>query len=350
VYLEFIFRPIETLFEGDASHRIREQDAKLTSARLLRKLGKWLIFAVVAVALGHSFVGYFAGPTVMTLAVLVHPLDNLAWFALSMAVSAAVLFDFGFFREQTCIIACPYGRFQSVFLDRRSLIVGYDNRRGEPRGKLGRNKQQDGGDCIDCGACVRTCPTGIDIRHGLQMECVGCTQCIDACDSIMDKIGRRRGLIRYSSLDNLEGKQTSWIRPRVFVYAAIVVAAASAGIYLLGSRSAFEFDVVRVTGSPYYVQNDGLVVNKLRLRITNRGDSEQKFSIEAPVPSGTKLVTSQMPIQVGARSVVPMEALIQLPKSSFLMGKALAKLRVTAGNGATIEQDFVLLGPLGGGS
>ena len=157
------------------------------------------------------------------------PAEHPIAFLVMAATTALMLLDFGWMREQVCMVACPYGRLQSVLLDRRSLIVGYDARRGEPRGKLGRRglapitPPAPAGDCIDCGACVVTCPTGIDIREGLQMECIHCTQCMDACDSIMDRVGRPRGLIRYSSRDELAGAPRRILRPRVVLYPLLLV-------------------------------------------------------------------------------------------------------------------------------
>ncbi|MCU0694524.1 MAG: hypothetical protein MUF54_24345, partial [Polyangiaceae bacterium] len=227
---------------------------------------------------------------------------------------------------------------------------GYDFARGEPRRKLiDRNDIQSGaGDCVDCLACVRTCPTGIDIRNGLQLECVGCTQCIDACDRIMGRVNRPRGLVRYTSLRQLEGKAPGLFRPRVLAYSAIMLAAVAILSTLIIRRASFEYDVVRRTGAPFYVQADGLVVNRVRLRITNRRDTAQQFNLEVVEPSGADLVTTQLPVQLASRAVVPVDALIRVPGSRFDDGRVEAVLRVAAAGGAALDTPFVLLGPLGG--
>jgi len=259
--------------------------------------------------------------------------------------------DFAWFREHTCIIACPYGRLQSVLIDPQSMIVGYDTRRGEPRKKMIDRGEGSFGDCVDCSACVRTCPTGIDIREGLQLECIGCTQCIDACDAIMDRVKKPRGLIRYTSLDELEGKKVRWLRPRVFLYVGVVLAAMTGIGVSLWKRAAFEFDVVRQTGTPFYVQADGEVVNRVRLRFTNHTDATQQLDVKLVEPAGAELVIGKMPIEVEGRGVVPVEGLVRLPRARYATsgGKVPARFSVSSATGATAEQNFILLGPVGGG-
>lgn len=351
VYMEFVFRPIEALLEGPPHWRKRADTEKLTPGRFARKAAKWAIYLIIASVLAHTFVSYFMGTDALMAALRGDPRENWAAFVAVSIVTVMIFVDFSWFREQTCFIACPYGRLQSVLIDANSMIVGYDTVRGEPRKKAVDRKEQDGsGDCVDCKACVRTCPTNIDIRDGLQLECIGCTQCIDACDEIMDRVKKPRGLIRYTSLNHLQGKRTSVFRPRVFVYTGVMLAALSGLIVLVVSRSTFEFDVVRRTGTPFYVQSDGLVVNRIRVRITNRLDTPQKFNIEVVEPKGAELVAQQMPVEVSSRKVVPVEGLVRVPRSAFSSPRMSALVRVTAEGGKSEDMDFVLLGPVGGGS
>ncbi|MEM8757673.1 MAG: cytochrome c oxidase accessory protein CcoG, partial [Planctomycetota bacterium] len=240
VYLELVFRPIERLLEGTPGRK-----AKVGA---WRKPVRFLIYLVLSFALANTFLAYFVGTDNLRQWVLGSPLDHVGPVMLVMAVTGLMLFDFGFFREQLCIVACPYGRFQSVMLDRNSLIISYDEHRGEPRGKKKRAPKggvglkvvsdEPRGDCIDCKQCVTCCPTGIDIRDGLQLECVNCAQCIDACDSVMDKIGRPRGLIRYGSQASvLDKKPTRFLRVRTFVYPALVSVLLGAFVVLLVTRA-----------------------------------------------------------------------------------------------------------------
>ncbi len=351
VYMEFVFRPIEALLEGPPHWRKRADTEPLTGPRFARKAAKWLLYLVIAAVLAHTFVAYFIGTDALFLALRGSPTDNWATFVAVLIVTGMVFVDFVWFREQTCFIACPYGRIQSVLVDARSLIVGYDFRRGEPRRKaVDRTEGDDAGDCVDCLACVRTCPTNIDIREGLQLECVGCTQCIDACDAIMDRVKKPRGLIRYTSLSRLEGKPSGVFRPRVALYAGIMVAALSVLVGLLVLRDTFEFDVVRQTGSPFYVQSDGMVVNRFRVRITNRLDAPQRFEVKVAEPAGVEVVLPAMPIEVASRKVVPVEGLIRLPRSAFVTPSIPAVIKVVAVGGQAEQAEFVLLGPVRGGS
>lgn len=219
VYMEFVYRPIERLLEGSPGRRRKGVLAESGVGKVL----KFGAFLVVSLFLAHTFLAYFVGVERLAHWVTRSPLEHPSGFLIVAAVTGLMLFDFGYFREQMCLVACPYGRFQSALLDRSSLIVSYDRKRGEPRGRktvslpLVDGAGSARGDCVDCGLCVATCPTGIDIREGLQMECVHCAQCIDACDAVMTKLGMPRGLIRYSSQDAIEGKQARFLRPRVVI-------------------------------------------------------------------------------------------------------------------------------------
>jgi len=350
IYLEFVFRPIESLIEGAASVRNRLAHEPMTPGRWARRLAKWAVFLVVAIVLANTFVGYFVPTDRLWRMILSRPGDNWTAFVAVAVVTTMMFVDFTWVRELTCIIACPYGRLQSVLIDPQSMIVGYDRRRGEPRKKqIDRTDGDGAGDCVDCMACVRTCPTGIDIREGLQLECIGCTQCIDACDAIMTRVKKPPRLIRYTSLDELEGKPVKLLRPRVFLYGAIVLVAASALAWVLLARSTFEFEVTRQPGAPFYLQSDGQVVNRLHLRLTNRTSTEQRFNVAVLAPEGAALVTADMPIIVPAQDVVHLDALVRTPPSLFhgSFGRLSARIEAVGGASKPQAKDFVLLGPEG---
>ena len=180
VYMEFVYRPLEVLIEGGRSRQIKTDKTGVSGRRMI----KHFVFFIVSAFLANTFLAYFVGWDRLLGWMTSSPSQHPIAFGVMIGTTVLMFGDFGWFREQTCIVACPYGRFQSVLLDRQSLIVGYDEQRGEPRGK-GKRKEGDGrGDCVDCSLCVTTCPTGIDIRNGLQMECIGCANCIDACDDM----------------------------------------------------------------------------------------------------------------------------------------------------------------------
>ncbi len=352
IYLEFLYRPFEGLFDGPPAVRSRMASTPMTVSRGLRKLGKWAVYLLIALLLANTFVAYFIPTGELFAMVRSDPRDNWTAFLAMAIVTGLVAFDFGWFREQTCIIACPYGRLQSVLIDAQSIVVGYDAKRGEPRKKaIDRDVAGDGsGDCVDCLACVRTCPTSIDIREGLQLECIGCTQCIDACDAIMVRLKKPKGLVRYTSLDELQGKTVKFFRPRLAFYAALMFLAIGVLAFGMYSREAFEFDIVRMPGTTFYTQPDGLVVNRVRLRVTNRLTSDQQVDIRLTAPEGAEFLSPPMPIQLPGRAVVPVEGIVRMPKSAFgsVGGRIPAKFTLNTVNGKEQQKNFVLLGPIGG--
>ena len=204
VYLEFLYRPIEAFLEGGPANQKR-LNAQPWNARKLRvKAAKWGIFAVISLVMATNFVAYFTSWSALLPGVLHHPAQWTGPLFAIAFVGAAILFDFGWFRDQMCAIACPYGRLQNVLSDPDTLVVAYDSARGEPRTRA-REQAPGLGACVDCGACVAACPTGVDIRRGLQVECIGTAQCVDACDEVMLKLGRPTGLIKFTSVRAQKG-------------------------------------------------------------------------------------------------------------------------------------------------
>ncbi|KAA0216684.1 MAG: cytochrome c oxidase accessory protein CcoG [Leptolyngbya sp. PLA3] len=304
VYMEFVYRPVERFFDGKPGTRPKP------GATGIRKLLKYLTYVAISAILAHTFLAYFVGVENLRHWVFDSPAKHPVAFAVMLLTTGLMLFDFGLFREQTCIVACPYGRFQSVMLDRSSLIVGYDKKRGEPRGAIKR-KVRNGdvslnvveasqGDCIDCKMCVTTCPTGIDIRDGLQLECIHCAQCIDACDAVMDKVGRPRGLIRYSSQETLDGQPRRLLRPRVILYPLLLMVLVSVFLAVLLTRSSAEVRMIREAGSLFNVLPEGQIMNQARLRVTNRSAEPVTYSAQVIAPArgvGIELVPSEITLQ-----------------------------------------------------
>ncbi len=289
------------------------------------------------------------------------PLQHPVPFLVMTFVTGAMMFDFCFFREQLCLVACPYGRFQSVLLDQNSLIVAYDEHRGEPRGKLTRNASPAGqlpvlGDCINCGNCVTTCPTGIDIRDGLQMECINCTQCIDACNLVMQKIGRQPDLIRYSSQARDQGLKGSLLRPRTLIYPLLLVGIFSAFFVVLLSGKSFDAVVLREPGNPYSLTDDGRVRNLFRLKLTNRSDADMSFSARVLRPERAVLQLSEDVFEVPHlkpddadpdrdNNVRTFHALVTAPRDVFVQGRANLQLEIENDRQVTRILNFKLIGP-----
>jgi cytochrome c oxidase accessory protein FixG len=341
VYMEFLFRPLERLLEGGPSGTValdREQGFKP------RRVAKYAVYAVLALFLAHTFLAYFVGIERLVQWVQQSPFEHPTAFFIMAGTTVAIYFNFTWFREQTCLVACPYGRLQSVLLDRKSLIVAYQPLRGEPRDK-GRERTEASGDCIDCGACVRTCPTGIDIRDGLQMECIHCTQCMDACDEIMDKVGKPRGLIKYSNRCEVEGRPSGLLRPRVVLYPAALLTALGVFGYLLSTKQDTDITLLRGIGAPYAFDVDGRVVNNIRIKLTNRGGEERRYRIELLEAEGIRLVAPENPLPVAAGSVRTEGVFIMASAGAFEDGQRPVRFRISDGGKFTAEYDYLLVGP-----
>ena len=305
---------------------------------------KYIIYTPICLGLGHTFLAYFVGTDTLAEWVRLSPVEHPTPF-LVMAVTTLLIFiDFGWFREQTCLIACPYGRWQSALIDKRSMIVAYDAQRGEPR-RSATVKGDDAGDCVSCNACVFTCPTGIDIRNGLQMECVHCTQCIDACDHVMEALHKPRGLIRYASQEELAGHSSGLLRPRVVIYSvALLVILVTLGI-TLSTRAAAEVIVLRSSSEPYQVEADGRIANQLRIKIVNRSNSSHSYAVQLREVEGASVIAPELPLTIAAGAQRTTSVFVVAPFSSFAAGRRAIKLRITDGGDFTRDYPFVLLGP-----
>jgi cytochrome c oxidase accessory protein FixG len=276
VFLEGLFRPIERLIEGPRSERLRRNAGPWTFSKIARKAIKQTIFVALAFAIAHVITAYFVSLPALYDMVLNRPSEHPEAFAWAATLTGILYFNFAWFREQLCLIICPYGRLQSVLSDRDTLVIGYDNQRGEPRGKKGR---QGAGDCVDCARCVQVCPTGIDIRNGLQLDCIGCARCIDACDEVMLKLGREKGLVRYDSQKGLAGQPKRIWRPRVALYTALGLVGISAASYAFSLRTPFEANLLRMRNAPPFVVDQGRVRNAFEVHLVNKQSRNALFEL-----------------------------------------------------------------------
>lgn len=275
VFLDHVFRRIERWLEGNSTERRKLDRAPWTAHKIARRGTKLVLFAFVSVAIAHIFLSYFVSLPGLYRMMRTSPAENWGVFLFVFILSGILMFNFAWFREQFCIVLCPYGRLQSALIDDDSIIIGYDKVRGEPRGKL---HTPGAGDCIDCRRCVQVCPTGIDIRQGLQMECIACSNCIDACDEVMTKIDRPRGLIRYDSMNALAGGKTHLIRPRLILYTVLLLLGASVLTVSLSTIRPLEVSALRMPGAPYY-RTGGLLRNQYTLRIINKENQPRIFDV-----------------------------------------------------------------------
>lgn len=286
VYTE-IFLWIERKIEGDRATRMKLDAADMSPEKLARKGAKHFVWIAFALWTGFTFVGYFTPIRELWAAVMSYSLSPWEMFWVCF-YGFATYGNAGFMREQVCKYMCPYARFQSAMFDDDTLIVTYDEARGEPRG--GRSRKADAsaqklGSCIDCNLCVQVCPTGIDIRKGLQYECIGCGACADVCDTVMDKMGYERGLVKYSTQNAIDNNWTHSqmlrriLRPRVLIYASILLLLIAALMASLWFRTPFRVDVVRDRGVMARLSDDGKLENVYRLQIMNGTETPQHFTL-----------------------------------------------------------------------
>ncbi|MGH7696813.1 MAG: cytochrome c oxidase accessory protein CcoG [Gemmatimonadaceae bacterium] len=343
VWMEFLFRPLERWIEGGrmGSLNIDKSGNHLHPRRLL----KYAAYAVIAAVLGHTFLAYFVGVDALKVWVTRSPVAHPTSFAVMAITSILVFLDFAYFREQTCTIACPYGRWQSALLDRSSLIVAYDVRRGEPRRKGIKGRSPDAGDCIDCGACVATCPTGIDIRDGLQMECIHCTQCADACDAIMDSVDKPRGLVRYSSREALAGEKTHLLRPRTVLYPAALTIFLGSLVWGLTHKATADVTILRGVGEPYSVEADGMIRNQVRVKVANRSGADRAYRIDVNGAEQGQVVIPVNPYPVARGATETTSLFVMLPSKAFTRGERLITLRIADEAGFNASYRYRLLGP-----
>ncbi|MCE9602519.1 MAG: cytochrome c oxidase accessory protein CcoG [Gemmatimonadetes bacterium] len=342
VWMEFIFRPIERLVEGGFNaSRALDRDRKHFAPR---RLLKYAIYALLSLTLGNTFLAYFVGTDTLWVWVLSSPFDHLTGFLVMAVTATAVFLDFTWFREQTCLVACPYGRWQSALLDRQSLIVAYDSARGEPRGH-GTGARTGLGDCIACNACVQTCPTGIDIRDGLQMECIHCTQCSDACDEIMVKVGKPVGLIRYSSKDALVGNPPRILRARTVLYPLAFTLFFGGFLFALATRSPADVTLLGGQGAPFTQEADGQVVNQVRIKVANRTGDDHLYTITYLDAEGARLIAPENPVRVPAAGNITTTVFVVQAADRFVNGERLVRFRLSDGGTFTREFGWRLLGP-----
>lgn len=277
----WLFIWAERIAEGDRNARMKRDQKPMSVNKFARKTLKHSIWILIAIATSIAFVGYFTPireliPKVMVLDLGSWEMWWLGFFAIATYGNA------GWLREQVCIYMCPYSRFQSVMFDQDTLIISYDEKRGESRGSRKKEsdyKAQGLGDCIDCGYCVDVCPVGIDIRDGLQYECVACGACVDACDDIMERMGYEKGLVRYTTEHALEGNETKLIRPRLVGYFVALLAMFFAFSFVLATRIPIELDVIRDRGELYYLTSDGLVRNSYNIKIANKSQQDYTYRL-----------------------------------------------------------------------
>lgn len=297
VFMEMVFRRIEYWLEGDANEQRRLSQMPWNAEKLKKRGVKLGVFYFISFVIANFFLAYIIGMDEM-IAIVKAPISETSGTLIALMIFSFIFFGvFAWFREQACLIVCPYGRLQGVMLDRNSIVVAYDYVRGEPRSHI-KKKEADAphGDCVDCSLCVKVCPTGIDIRNGTQLECVNCTACIDVCDEVMEKVHRPKGLIRYASESGIANSQPLRLTLRIKAYSLVLLALIGVLTYLIVSRSDVDATILRAKGKLYQEQPGGKISNLYNLRVINK--------TRADIPILLKLESGDGEIEMMGNDVV----------------------------------------------
>ncbi len=313
IFMEMVFRRIEYWIEGDSRSQMELNRSPWTSRKIIKKGLKHLIFYGISFVIGNIFLAYLIGTDRLIGIITDPPEQHIVGLIIMALFSAAFYWVFAFFREQVCTMVCPYGRLQGVLLDPNSVVVAYDFKRGEPRGKLKRGKKVGSrGDCIDCHQCVEVCPTGIDIRNGTQLECINCTACIDACNTVMKKVKQPLGLIRYASYNGIRSGQSFRFTPRTAGYTAVFLMLFTITLTLLFSRKPIDITILRTPGMMYQQTEDGYMSNLYNLKVINKTTDERTIDIRLKSPEGRiKLVGGKL--NISENDVLQSAFFIEIP-------------------------------------
>lgn len=338
LFMEMVYRKIEYWIEGDANQQRKLNASAWTSEKIRKKVSKQLIFVAIAILIAHTAMSYLIGLDRVITIVQESPTKNLAGFIGLTAFTGIFYFVFAWFREQACIVVCPYGRLQGVLLSKESIVVAYDWLRGEPRSKLKKNDgQQERGDCIDCKLCVHVCPTNIDIRNGTQLECVNCTACIDVCDDVMLKIDKPTGLIRFASYNSILNKVEKLWNPRVLGYSVVLTALVSLLSFLIFTRSSIETTLLRVPGTLFQKDENKQINNLYNIEFVNKSFDAKELTLRiVSPPDATFELIGESKILLPGEELVKRIMIVRMPAASIQTSKISLKIEVME-NGEVLE-------------
>lgn len=337
LFMEMIFRKIEYWIEGDAPAQRRLGSQNLSLEKMGKKTSKHFLFILISILISHTAMAYLIGIESVEKMITQSPTENMAGFIGLVVFTATFYLNFAKFREQACIAVCPYGRLQGVLLIKDSIVVAYDWLRGEPRGRMTKNHQvEHKGDCIDCKLCVHVCPTGIDIRNGTQLECVNCTACIDACDEVMLKIGKPRGLIRFASYNSIKDGILKLLNARVVAYSFVLVLLLAILSFSLATRSDVKVTVLKIPGT-LYQRDGGFITNLYNIEFVNKTFQEKKLELKVAEPFSAVLTNVDgKDILIPAEGLLKRVYFIKIPENKIDNARIVIRLSVFE-NGELIE-------------
>ncbi|WP_235293938.1 cytochrome c oxidase accessory protein CcoG [Portibacter lacus] len=349
IFMEMVYRRIEYWIEGDANAQRRLNNAPWTKDKILKKTIKQILFFGIAVLIANTFLAYIIGVDEV-INIIKEPISMHLNGFIAMIVFSFIFYGvFAFLREQVCTTICPYGRLQGVLLDKQSLAVYYDFERGEPRGKMKKKVEPETpalGDCIDCNLCVKVCPTGIDIRNGIQLECVNCTACMDACDEVMEKIERPKGLIRLDSYEGIVNKKHKLINKRSIAYSSVLLILLVLESFLFINRSEVDVLMLRTPGTMYYELEDGTISNLFNYQLTNKTGNVYKIEFVCTNIDDVEFeFAGEHPTTVSNGNSEG-AVFIKIPKSKILDRKTNLKISVMVGDREIDQVKTTFLGPI----
>jgi len=345
IFMEMVFRKIEYLIEGDYMQQKALNAESPNPRKLRKKILKNSIFFLISFIIANTFLAYIIGVDELFKIITDPPSQHLGGL-ISLTIFTLVFYGvYTKFREQACIVVCPYGRLQGVLLDKNSVVIAYDYNRGEPREKLHKGQERKAGDCIDCHQCVQVCPTGIDIRHGTQLECVNCTACIDACDSIMEKIDKPLGLIRYTSENAISKGIKFKVTGRIIAYSVVLFILLGSLITLLAIRSDVEATILRTPGMLYQELADKKVSNLYNIKIVNKTFQDLPISIKIIEPKGEVKWVGRGIDSLNEQDISEGEMFIILDQASILTNKTKLKIQILSNDKLMDEVETNFIGP-----
>ena len=339
IFMEMVFRRIEFWIDGDRGAQIRLDRQVWDAEKIRKRVTKWIAFFIISFLIANVFLAYLIGSDRLIQYVTDGPLQHVSTMISLLIFTAVFYFVFAWFREQVCIIACPYGRMQSVLLDNKSIVVAYDHKRGEGengRKKFRKNEDREAlgnGDCIDCFQCVNVCPTGIDIRNGTQLECVNCTACIDECDTIMEKVNLPKGLIRYASEDEITKKEKFKFTPRLKGYTSVLVILTGILVGMLFLRNDLEANILRLPGQLYEHKEGNIISNVYTYKLVNKTTKEvNNVSFKLLSHKGTVKLVRNEDFQVPAQDLAEGTLFIEINNAAIKSDKEKIKIGVFSGD------------------
>jgi cytochrome c oxidase accessory protein FixG len=345
IFMEMVFRRIEYWFEGDASHQKALNKQPWNFNKILRRGGKTTTFFLVSFIIANTFLAYIISLDELLLMYQQGLAANMGTFISLLIFTTIFFLVYLWFREQVCIVVCPYGRLQGVLLDKNSIVVAYDYIRGEPRGKFKKNQEEAKGDCIDCAQCVKVCPTGIDIRNGTQLECVNCTACIDACDHMMESVGREKGLIRFDSEKGIADKEKLKLTSRMIAYSAVLLVLLGVLVTLLVSRTDVETTILRTPGMLYQDQPNNKITNLYNVKFVNKTHDNINVVLKLESHKGEIRLVGADSIVVESQSLGGAIFFVELDKNDVKERKTDITIGIYSNNEKLESIDAHFLGP-----